>query len=150
MGACIQYNDANFRALFPQYANATTYPQATIQLNWNSAILYISNRSGGCYFGGPNLAQQTQAINLMTAHLLYLQGIIAGGNIPAMVNGATIDKINVTLQPPPLKNQWQWWLSLTPYGQQLLALLLVVGVGGYYISTSPPGRAGFQFGGVDG
>lgn len=145
---CINYNDTAFRALFPAYANMTTYPQATIQMYWNSAILYINNRYGGCYFGGMNLAQQMQAINLMTAHLLYLAGLIAGGQVPAIITNATIDKITVGIEPPPVKNQWQYWLQTTPYGQQLMALLQVVGVGGLYISSSPPGRAGFQFGGV--
>lgn len=143
----INYNDAAFRALFPVYANATTYPESTIQGYWNSAILYISNQYSGWPFGF-TLAQQTQAINLMTAHLLYLSTLIAAGGTPTLVTGATVDKVNVSLEPPPLKNQWQWWLSTSPYGAQLLALLQVIGVGGFYISSAPPGRAGFKFSGV--
>ena len=146
MGCVINYNDAAFRALFPTFANGTTYPQSTIQGYWNQATTYISNQSGGCYFGGANFAQQTQALNLMTAHLLFLSGQIQAGNIGGVVSGATIDKVNVTLDPPPKPNQWQWFLNQTPYGQQLLALLQVVSVGGFYASSSVPGRAGFWFG----
>ena len=144
---CINYNDTAFRALFAPYANTTTYPANIIQGYWNSAILYISNRYGG-RFTGKTVAQQTQMINLMTAHLLYLAGLIAGGNTPGIITGATIDKISVTIEPPPVKNQWQYWLQTTPYGQELLALLQVVGVGGFYATSAPPGRAGFPFGGV--
>jgi hypothetical protein len=50
---------------------------------------------------------------------------------------ANIDKVNVSLTPPPLKNQWQWWLSISPWGQQLWALLQVNSVGGHYIGGSP-------------
>lgn len=148
MATTINYNDAAFRALFPAYASMVTYPQATLQGYWNSAILYINNQSGGCYFGGMNVAQQTQAINLMAAHLAAISDIVGGGQTPGLVTNATIDKITIGLTPPPVKNQWQWWLSLTPYGQQLLALLQVASVGGVYVSTAAPGRAGFRFGGV--
>lgn len=148
MATTINYNDAAFRALFPAFANATTYPEVTLQQYWNTAILYITNVNGGWYCGGLTLAQQTQALNLMTAHLAALAAIIASGNIPSLVTAAGIDKINVTLTPPPVKNQWQWWLSLTPYGQQLFALLQVAGAGGFYVTTGAPGRAGFHFGGA--
>lgn len=143
---CISYNDAAFRAFFPAYANTTTYPQATIQGYWNIAILYISNRQGGAYCGGMNTGRQTLAINQMTAHLLFLSGIIASGQVPAIMTGAGIDKINVSLEPPPQVNQWQYWLNTSPYGQQLLALLQLASVGGFYIPSGVPGRAGFQFG----
>ena len=146
MARTINYNDSAFRALFPAFADTTAYPQATIQAWWNQAILYISNVNGGCFFGSKSLAQQTQACNQMTAHLMQLNIVIQTGQIPSMVNGATIDKISVTLQPPPVKTQWGWWLSLTAYGQALLALLAMTGAGGMYISAAPPGRAGFPFG----
>lgn len=143
----IRYNDATFRALFTSYANAIAYPEAMVQLFWDNATAYISNRSGGCYCGGLSLAQQTLALNQMTAHLLYLNGIIATNNTPGIVTGATIDKVTITLEPPPQTNQWQWWLNQSPYGQQLLALLQVASVGGIYTTTAAPGRAGFRFGG---
>lgn len=135
------YNDAAFRALFPAYANTGTYPQATIQAQWNVATAYINN----CGWSALNPAQLALALNQLTAHLLYINGIIASGNIPTMVNGASIDKISVTLQPPPFgTSEFKWWLGLSPYGQQLVALLSIVGMGGYYGSTALPGRAGFR------
>ena len=148
MASCIQYNDAAFRALFPTYANANNYPVPVIQANWNSATLYISNRYTGSCWNRLTLAQQTQAINLMTAHLLYVAGQIAAGKTSVVVAGATIDKIALTLEPPPAANQWQWWLNTSPFGIQLLALLQVASVGGFYFPGSVPGRAGFGFGGA--
>lgn len=143
---CINYNDTAFRALFPAYANTVQYPAAAVQVYWDTATAYVSNRTGGCYIGGMTVAQQTLALNQMTAHLLYLSGLIASGNTPGVMVGATIDKISVTLEPPPAPNQWQYWLNQTPYGQQLLALLQVASVGGFYASSAVPGRAGFRFG----
>jgi Protein of unknown function (DUF4054) len=144
--SCINYNDAAFRALFPVFANTIQYPAAAIQIYWNTATAYVSNRYGGCYTGGMTLAQQTLALNQMTAHLYCLSGLIAAGQTPGIMVGATIDKISVTMEPPPAPNQWQYWLQTTPYGQQLLALLQVASVGGFYAASGVPGRAGFQFG----
>ncbi|OWK42459.1 DUF4054 domain-containing protein [Fimbriiglobus ruber] len=143
---CIQYNDSAFRSLFPAYANTVLYPAAMVQAFWDTATAYVSNRKGGCYTGGMTVAQQTLALNQMTAHLLYLNGQIAAGNTPGVMTGATIDKISITLEPPPAPNAWQYWLQSTPYGQQLLALLQVVSAGGFYVTTSVPGQAGFRFG----
>jgi len=143
---CIQYNDAAFRALFPIFPETTQYLPARIQIFWDMATAYVSNRTGGCYIGGMNLPQQTQALNLMTAHLLYLSDQIQSGSTPGVMTGATIDKVTVTLEPPPAPNQWQWWLNQSPYGQQLLALLQVASVGGFYATSSVPGQAGFRFG----
>ena len=140
---CIQYNDANFRALFPAFADMTTYPQAVLQLYWDNATAYVSNQYGGCYVMGMTLAQQTLAVNQMTAHLVALANLIATGQTPGIMTGATIDKISVTLEPPPIPNQWQYWLQTTPYGQQLLALLQVSSAGGFFASTNAPARAGF-------
>lgn len=145
MACTIYYNDSAFRALFPAYANSVTYSPAQLQAFWNSATTYISNTYGGCY-GAMSVAQQTQALNLMTAHLTYLNDQIIAGNTPGVMTAATIDKVSVTLEPPPAPNQWSYWLQTSPYGQQLLALLQVASVGGFYASTAVPGRAGFWFG----
>jgi hypothetical protein len=142
--ASIQYNDAAFRLQFPVYSDAATYPQATIQQYWNNATAYLSNQIGNC-FNGMNLNQQTLALNLMTAHLLTLSLIIAANSTPGIVTGATIDKISVTLEPPPETNQWQWWLNQTPYGQQLLALLQIAAAGGRFYTGRPPVATAFRF-----
>lgn len=146
MAATINYNDDHFRVLFPPYANPSTYPQAFVQNYWDMAICYISNKNGGCFAGGLSIGQQTLACNLMTAHLVYLSGLIGAGQTPGIETGATIDKISVTLEPPPLANMWQYWLASSPYGTQLLALLQALSAGGFYVTSGLPGRAGFRNG----
>ena len=111
-----------------------------IQIYWDTATAYVSNRTGGCYTGGMSVAQQTLALNQMTAHLLYLSGLIAAGNTPGVLVGATIDKISVTLEPPPAPNQWQYWLQTTPYGQQ--PVRVVAGRERRRARTSASGRPG--------
>lgn len=118
----------------PLYSNPTKYPEALLQSYWDIAINYMSNVGN---YGSLQGAARQYGLNLLVAHLAYLAGLIAIGQVPGLMQNATIDKVTVGLTPPPLKNQFQWWLSLTPYGQQLLALLQINSVGGYYIGGSP-------------
>lgn len=128
----IQFNYTNFITLFPAFASSPS--QAIIQQNWTNGTNYISNCMPYC---GWNCNQQTWALNLMAAHLTALGVIIAAQSTPGVVTGATIDKVSITLQPPPEPNQWQWWLNQTPYGQQLLALLQAAAAGGRFYNPAP-------------
>lgn len=132
----IWFNATSFRALFPAFANTTTYPDATLQIYWDTGTSYISDKYGYCWPRWP-LARQTLALNQMAAHLAYLNTQIAAGKPTGVLQGATIDKITVQLQPPPLTDQWSWWLNQSPYGQQLLALLQTAAVGGFFAGGFP-------------
>lgn len=130
-----------FIALFPIYSSPTKYPEPILQGFWDSAINYISDIGN---YGSLKGEKRQYAINLMTAHLIYLANLAAAGTVPYLMQSSTIDKISVALTPPPLKNQWQWWLMGSLYGQQLFALLQVNSVGGFYIGGSAQ-RAAFGF-----
>lgn len=130
------FDVTQFRIDYPQFADDAVFPDETLQTYWNWATCYIDAKNYGFLSG----VCRGHAIDLMTAHLAALSVIIAQGNYqqnPGLVQAATISKISVTLTPPPLDNQWQWWLSLTPYGQQLFALLQVSACGGFMIGGSP-------------
>ena len=139
--AAIPLDPVLFRAMFPAYANDTKYPDAMLQLMYTQAGCYIANDNN------PYLALRGDCLGLalmqMTAHLLYLNDLVSKGTVPGMVIGASIDMISTTLQAPPQKSQWQWWLNLSPYGAALLALLGVKGIGGWYIGGRPE-RAAFR------
>lgn len=133
----IVFDEKIFRGLFPAFKNPTVYSADVLSLLWETATAYVSNQTGGCYIGGLTTAQQTLALNQMTAHLTALQTQIDSGQGTGLVQSATVDKVTVSLTPPPETNQWQWWLNQTPYGQQLLALLSVKAVGGNYYGAYP-------------
>lgn len=139
MASVILFDAALFRAQCPAYANETTYPSATIEGYWDQAIEFVTDRNCG------RLKDEGRrlAINWMTAHLMYLAGLIAAGQVPGLVQSSTIDVVSVSLTPPPVQNQFRWWLSLTPYGQQLLALLQVRSAGGFFVGGSSV-RAAFR------
>ena len=131
------FDVAYFRAQYPAFSNATTFPDLTLQAYWDTANNYITNASQTLLCGGMTDAQLKLALYLMTAHIAAISVLIAAGQTPGIVTSATIDKVSVTTQPPPVQDQFQWWLSLTPYGQQLLALLTVQSVGGFYVGGAP-------------
>ena len=130
-----------FQTQVPEYANPANYPEATLQNYWNIAINYMSNVGN---YGVLQGDARQYGLNLLVAHLVFLAGLVAQGQVPGLMQTATIDKVTVGLTPPPLKSQFQWWLSLTPYGQQLFAMLQIVSVGGFYFPSSQGGISGFQ------
>ena len=140
----IALNITAWRTLYPAFSDVTKYPDTTITMNWDTSRLYISANDYGWLSG----TSRQRAIDLMCAHLTALSDMIASGNIPAMVNSSTIDKISVTLTPPPVKTHFQWWLSLTPYGQQLLALMNSFSVGGFSVGGRSELSAFRKAGGV--
>lgn len=148
--AVVVFDPTTFRAQFPQFTSVTLYPNAQLQMYFDTAEEFISNRDNltacGCGSGSLRPKKLALALNLMTAHLAALGIQAAAGETTGLLQSATIDKVSVSLTPPPNKNQWQWWLNQTPYGQQLLALLAVASVGGYYFGGNPvlPAFRGFR------
>ncbi len=134
--AIVLFDASVFRAQFPPYADQLAFPNALLQMYWTNATAYIND----CY-SKLRKNQLSLALNLMTAHLAYLNVIANAGQNTGLVQGATIDKVSVTLTPPPEVNEWQWWLAQSPYGQQLLALLQVASVGGFFFGGWPTAYA---------
>jgi hypothetical protein len=127
--AVFTFDVAYFRQLFPAFADPMVYSDAQLAIYWNIATNFISPTNYGWLNGQPRFT----ALNFCTAHLAALSALIATGIVPSMGIGASVDKVHITLQPPPLPNQWQWWLGTTGYGQQLLALLQMWAVGGWMV-----------------
>ena len=133
------FNTSAFRVTYPAFANETTFPTVTLQAYFNTAGSYLANDN----YGQLRDDSRYTALTLMTAHLAALSILIAAGETPSVAAGASIDKVTVSLEPPPVKSQFHWWLSTTPYGQQLLALLQMRSAGGFYLGGSRT-RGGFR------
>lgn len=138
---------AAFRALFPQFADETAFPDAAIQVQFGLATSYVSADT----YGDMTIPARTNALYLMTAHLLALGVIIASGNYtgqPGIVIASRVGDVQVQLQPPPERGQWRYWLNLTPYGAQLIALLDAQAVGGFFVGGLPERAAFRKVGGI--
>ena len=130
-----------FRQAYPEFGNATVFPTATLQEYWDQGTHYISKYNRGIL----NNASRQRALNLMTAHLGKIQIFNSEGEVPGIITQSQVDKVQVQLEPPPLPNQFQWWLGTTVYGQQLLALLQIRSVGGFYSPAGQPVLSAFRF-----
>jgi hypothetical protein len=142
----IEFDPVIFRQQVPAYSNPVDYPDATLQAFWDAAVYYVSNENYGCLQGD----RRRYALNLMTAHLVYISDMATSGQVPYVLSASTIDKVQVSTVQVPLKNQWGWWLSTSPYGSQLWALLQVNSVGGFYAGGIPVlpayrGRRGYGY-----
>ena len=139
----IVFDIGKFRLQFPELASVIAYPDVMLQMYWDMATCYVSDEDYGCLSG----SCRELALNFMTAHLTKIGTDTTVGEDPAFVSSATVDKVSVSTVPPPQKDQYEWWLSLTSYGQQLLALLKAKAVGGLYIGGSPEQAAFRKVGG---
>lgn len=140
MTPAFAFNVEQFREMFPAFTAGACYSDSLLSLYFDTAGLYVQNQK---YTPLSQAGATLQCLYLLTAHLAYIGQQAINGQAPGVTITATIDKISVGLQEAVLKNQWQYWLQSSPYGQQLLALLQVQSVGGFY-SPGGLGRAGFS------
>lgn len=146
----IAFDPAAFRAQFPAFGNANCASDAQLGLWATLASNYIGLSDSCCFMlNGQN---RVAALNLMVAHIGTIFGQITTGDQPGFIKDASIDKVRVSIVPPPDGTQFMWWLGLTPYGQMLAALLESVTAGGTYVGGLPE-RAAFRrvgggFGGI--
>ena len=132
--AILTFDVTLFRTQCPAYSNTAQYPDIMLQAFWDSATYYMSNVGN---FGSLQGEARQYGLNLMTAHLLYISGLIAQGQVPYVLASSAIDKVQISTVQVPLKNQWGWWMMVSPYGQDLWPLLQINSVGGFYIGGSP-------------
>lgn len=143
----ITLDPAAFRALFPQFADPAKFPDAALSIQFGAATGYVSADT----YGDMTVGARTNALYLMLAHLMAIGVIIAQNNYQGqvgIVTGAVVDHVQITLTPPPVKSQWQWWLNTTPYGAQLVALLQAQAAGGFYVGGLPERAAFRKVGGI--
>lgn len=149
------YNDAAFRAQFPEFADPVAYPALTIGLFFTLAATFVGGDSSP--YSMLQGAQLQATLNYLTAHLLVLSNqqnpATNGGESPGQDQGgfiqsSTISEISVSKLAPPATDGWQYWLASTPYGTALWALMSIIAVGGLSIGGSNPGGSFRTEGGV--
>jgi len=134
----VTFDVAVFRTNFKEYADIAVYPDATLQTYFDLSTLYLNNNDYG--YLSPALSH---ALNLMTAHQLKINDGIVSGDNGLIANSTSVGGVSVTVTPPEDKNSFGYWLSTTPYGIQLKALLKTYSIGGFIVGGSPE-RANFR------
>ena len=141
----LAFDAAIFRQEFDEFADATRYPDATLERYWQQATCFISPVENACLNG--NCLRL--ALNLMTAHICQLADIRSTGKQAGVTTSASIGSVSVSQAPPPFgTSQWSWWLNGSACGAQFNALLEGIAAAGIYIGGSCE-RVGFRkIGGV--
>ena len=122
---------AEFRQRFPAFSDTTKYSDEVVQTQLDVAQLYISPKKN-CLV---NQSQQKQMIYLMTAHLLTINTALANGDTTAggQIASASVGGVSVSKAIPTNKTELEYFLNSTGYGMQLLTLLSLFSVVGFYI-----------------
>jgi hypothetical protein len=134
-----------FRGAFPAFADVTKFPDSMLTAYFANAGNYINQSDSIC--GGLTGSMLDFALQLMTAHLLYSFTLIQQGQTNVVISGSSVGAISVSLEPPPAKTGWEWWLATSPYGLQLWAMLGVQSIGGWSVGGRPESHAFRRVGG---
>lgn len=135
---------ALFRKLFPEYVSPDAYPDDVLAVRYDEATNYLDPNACGL-----PAAKVAYGLMLMTAHLQRLARMVADASAPVgVVTQAQVDKVSVTLAPPPARGEWGYWLAQTPYGTQLSGFLSANAAGGFYVGGLPERSAFRNVGGV--
>jgi len=118
MAKVIAVDPAIFMTWFPAFKDMT--PEQ-IEAAYAGAGSYIATTEGAI---GLDLPAQTRGVYLATAHNLYMSQHpdAAGGR----VTSASEMDASASFSVPQTKNMLEYWLSLSPYGLELQALLSTV------------------------
>ncbi|TCJ96149.1 uncharacterized protein DUF4054 [Volucribacter psittacicida] len=132
-----------FRRIFPAFVGEA-FPDEMIETWGNLAKSYLSE---SWLLNGERFSL---ALNLMTAHLLFSvsQSTKSNNGASGTVQSASQGSVSVSFSTPTTKNGWEFWLSTSPYGVQLWALLNSVGAVGCFIGGLPERQAVRKVGGV--
>lgn len=140
----VTFDVTQFRAQYPQFADPLKFPDEVLQGNWDLATCYMTPENYGILQG----VCRQKALNMLTAHITALSLQYNAGELTGILKSAGIDKVNISTVDPPIRNATDYWLYQTPYGQQLLALLKALSVGGLYLGSVPELAAYRRVGGV--
>ena len=148
------YNDANFRAQFPEFSSQTSYPSVALQFAWNMGSNWMSQEQPPIWGLGGGLtsngsAEAQQAADLMGAVIVFnLYGPASGGQqtssqqggTPGPLTSASEGSVSVSFSIPALGTSAfrSWLLSSGRYGVMLLALLEHSASVGPYIASGRP------------
>ena len=134
-----------FRKMFSEFELEGKYPNEVLEIWFGIASGHLPKSRSF------SEKSYNYALMLMVAHLISLNEKSAsessGGN-SGIVTSASEGSVSVSFSAPPTQNGWEFWLSSTPYGLQLWALLQQMSSGGRYIGGLPERSAERKVGGV--
>lgn len=125
-----------FRAMFPQWADATTYPDILIENFLAQAPAFIQPYDSCFLQLRPKvrkLAMMNCAAHLMTIWLNATQNGTSGTGTSGIVSETTIGEVSVSMVVPPTQKEYLFYFNQTDWGKAYLNMLRArVPLGVYY------------------
>lgn len=118
----ITANINDFLVLYPQFNTDALRPIATFCLD--DTIIWAK-----CNWDLPRFgARINSIIYLLTAHRTLLSGTAQTGQAGqgGQVASANVDGVSISYVQMPAKDAFSYWLSLSPYGIELCAMLEMI------------------------
>lgn len=137
------FSVAKFRTDFVEYSDVTKFPDALLT-NTASLTVHFMQSSGDMLTGD----SYDYAVELLVAHMLSMAAAAQGGSQGGFYTSSTVDKVSVTMLPPVVRDNFAFYLTQTPYGIQLQALLLAKAIGGTFVGGNQESAAFRRSGGV--
>lgn len=132
-----------FRTQFPAFKDENIFSDAFIK-EWGKLAEHYLKESWAL-----NGEVFKHALNLMSAHLIFIASKTMQNNATSgAIQSASEGSVSVSFSAPPTRNGWEFWLSSSPYGVQLWALLNQLSSGGVYVGGLPERKAVRKVGGV--
>ena len=132
------FDVVGFRTTFQEFQQT---PDPTI----NGWVNLASSSAMAAWYAGATLTEQ----QLLVAHIGHMMTAAAAGDgLSGPVTSASEGSVSASFQPPPTKTALQHWLSMSPYGLQLWALLRVAAAAGAYVGGLPERSAFRKVGGI--
>jgi hypothetical protein len=128
------FDDTAFRNMFPQFENSTLFPTDQLDGWWTMGNAYINIDNN--YPWNFKFKQLQLAADLMCAHLAASFSLINSGIPSSVIQSTSEGSVSVSLVPPVYRSAFGYWLSTTPYGTQLRALLRTVANVGLFVGGS--------------
>ena len=132
MSSYITVSIDEFYTYFPEFNTDDYTTIVTAALARAQVYIYLKNR------GRLKDDKRKLAVYLMTAHLTALMYKTQSGEGTAgQVASASVGEVSVSyVQIPASDDEFEYWLGLTPYGLELLALLNTLTSVPFYIGGS--------------
>lgn len=132
-----------FRVNFSLYAGEVQHTDTLLLAQYEIGKCYIADNE--CTMAE---ACREYALQAMLAHLLYIRDQVNSGNNIGVITQASEGDVSVSLATPVVDDEWHYWFNSSPFGRELVALLGVQSVGGFYAGGNPERRAFRKAGGI--
>jgi hypothetical protein len=120
---------AQFRIDYPEFADVTRYPEATIERQLRLASILLGEMAWGDLWG--------YGIELRAAHYLTVGARNAasalaggsGGGVAGLMTSKSVDKVSASYDVSAVTNAGAGFWNTTGYGVEFYALLMTIGAG---------------------